>query len=70
MDSNTREPGTAIVADLTEVSLFTDCRGVMAEWNGQSQSAFESNLIRLRVEGRLGLGVGKLQAVSESQTAD
>ncbi|MCT1516589.1 phage major capsid protein, partial [Dietzia cercidiphylli] len=55
--------GTAIVADLSEVTLFTDRRGVMAEWNGQGQEDFESNLIRLRVEGRFGLGVGQPSAV-------
>lgn len=66
--SNTLEPGTAIVADLTEVTLFTDRRGVMAEWNGQGQSDFESNKIRLRVEGRFGLGVGQPQAVVQVDT--
>ncbi|MBP0587987.1 phage major capsid protein, partial [Mycobacterium tuberculosis] len=63
------EPGTAIVADLTEVALYTDRRGVMAEWNGQGQSDFESNLFRLRVEGRFGLGVGQPQAVVQVDTA-
>ncbi|MBB1057854.1 phage major capsid protein [Dietzia sp. B19] len=67
--STALEPGTAIVADLTEVALYTDRRGVMAEWNGQGQSDFESNLFRLRVEGRFGLGVGQPQAVVQVDTA-
>lgn len=61
--------GTAIVADLSEVTLFTDRRGVMAEWNGQGQTDFESNLVRLRVEGRFGLGVGQPSAVVKVATA-
>ncbi|WP_407334593.1 phage major capsid protein [Dietzia kunjamensis] len=61
--------GTAVVADLSEVTLFTDRRGVMAEWNGQGQTDFESNLIRLRVEGRFGLGVGQPSAVVQVATA-
>ncbi|WP_440219824.1 phage major capsid protein [Dietzia sp. MNB45] len=60
--------GTAVVADLSEVTLFTDRRGVMAEWNGQGQEDFETNKLRLRVEGRFGLGVGQPSAVVQVDT--
>lgn len=66
--STALEAGTAIVADLSEVTLFTDRRGVMAEWNGQGQDDFSSNKIRLRVEGRFGLGVGQPAAVVQVAT--
>ncbi|MCT1884983.1 phage major capsid protein [Dietzia cinnamea] len=63
------EPGTAVVGDFREVTLFTDRRGVMAEWNGQAQDDFARNLIRLRTEGRFGVGVGQPQAIVRVDTA-
>lgn len=61
--------GTALVADLSEVSLFTDRRGVMAEWAHNSGDDFERNLVRLRVEGRFGVAVGQPSAVVKVDTA-
>lgn len=63
------EPGTAVVGDFREVTLFTDRRGVMDEWNGQAQDDFARNLIRLRTEGRFGVGVGQPQAIVRVDTA-
>jgi HK97 family phage major capsid protein len=63
------EPGTAVVGDFREVTLFTDRRGVMAEWNGQAQDDFARNLIRLRTEGRFGVGVGQPQAIVRVATS-
>ncbi|HJC29578.1 MAG TPA: phage major capsid protein [Candidatus Dietzia intestinigallinarum] len=63
------EPGTAVVGDFREVTLFTDRRGVTAEWNGQGQEDFAKNLIRLRTEGRFGVGVGQPQAIVKVDTA-
>lgn len=62
------EPGTAVVGDFSEVTLFTDRRGVMAEWNGQAQDDFAKNLVRLRTEGRFGVGVGQPQAIVKVDT--
>lgn len=57
------EPGTGIVADFSRMTLMTDSRGVMAEWNGQAQDDFAKNLVRLRTEGRFGFALTNPQAV-------
>ena len=62
------EPGTAVVGDFREVTLFTDRRGVTAEWNGQAQEDFARNQVRLRTEGRFGVGVGQPQAIVKVDT--
>ncbi|MBB1057557.1 phage major capsid protein [Dietzia sp. B19] len=62
-------PGTGVVADLSQASLFTDSRGVTAEWNGQAKESFERNEVILRTEGRFGFGLGQPQAVVKVDTA-
>ena len=57
-----------LAGDFSEVTLFTDRRGVMAEWAQNSGEDFEHNLVRLRVEGRFGVGVGQPAAVVQVAT--
>lgn len=65
--STSLEPGTALVADLSQVSLMVDRRGLMAEWN-QAGDDFSRNLVRLRVEHRAGVAVSQPQGIVQVAT--
>lgn len=67
--SSALEVGTAMVADLRQAMVFSDRRGVMAEWTQNSGTDFEHNLQRLRVETRMNVGVGQPSAVVQVATA-
>lgn len=67
--SNALEPGTAMVADLRQAMVFNDRRGVSAEWTQTSGDDFERNLLRVRVETRMNVGVGQPSGIVQVATS-
>lgn len=67
--SNALEAGTAMVADLREASLFADRRGVQAEWTQNSGEDFERNLMRVRIETRMNVGLGQPSGIVQVATS-
>lgn len=67
--SNALEAGTAMVADLREASVFADRRGVQAEWTQTSGEDFERNLLRVRVETRINVGLGQPSGIVQVATS-
>ena len=67
--SNALEAGTAMVADLREAVVFNDRRGLMAEWTQNSGDDFERNLLRVRVETRVNVGLGQPSGIVQVATS-